>query len=491
MTLENRPNAELLALWKQGNQQAASVLTDRYMQRLTALARSRLSHKLARRLDADDIVMSAFRSFFIAARHSRIQTPDDDNLWPLLVIMTMRKLQRQVQRHKSERRDIENEVFFDDLGAWQEIVARDPSPEEAAQVSLDLESLMSRLSSFDRQILTLRLQGEDFLSIATRLNCSERTIRRAMNTIRSSLNAHFDVPSDEQPTSDLRIVTPRVDRMHKSPTMVSPSLKYRDFILQRLIGSGGFGKVYRARRSADGQIVAVKYLLRRLWRNKTAVQVLIEETQKTLSVSHAHILRYDGWGTAPSGAPFLVMEFIDGPNLAAWRHSPQFDISELISCGIQIADALAALHRAGLIHGDVAPGNILRRNPRDFVLTDFGLSRASSDTDATGFLRPMGGTPGFLAPEQLSTAFGMYSERTDIYGLGAILYFLATKQPPFTGHDEADTFSLVLSSRPPKPVPAEEEVREPLCRVIMRCLAKEPSERFASAIEVRDALQGC
>ena len=98
MAIEDGSNAELLKLWKSGNQQAAQVLVDRYMLRLTALAQSRLSRLLARRLDADDIVLSAWRSFFVAANRSRLQVPDDDNLWPLLATLTLRKLHRQAQR---------------------------------------------------------------------------------------------------------------------------------------------------------------------------------------------------------------------------------------------------------------------------------------------------------------------------------------------------------------------------------------------------------
>ena len=157
--LENAPNRELLKAWKNGDQLAAQVLVRRYMVRLTALAHSRFSDRLARRLDADDIVMPAWRSFFGAVEQSRLVVPTNDDLWPLLVTMTLRKLSRQVTRHSAERRSLtaeSNEL----VDHWQDIVSRDPTPDETAMVTDELESLMSRLTMTDREILTRRLQGE-------------------------------------------------------------------------------------------------------------------------------------------------------------------------------------------------------------------------------------------------------------------------------------------------------------------------------------------
>lgn len=509
MAIENQSNAELLAQWKSGNQLAATLLTDRYMQRLTALARSRLSRKLSRRLDADDIVLSAWRSFFIAARHSRILVPDDDNLWPLLVTMTLRKLQRQVQRHQSEKRSIGLEVPFDDTDAWQSIVSKDPTPDEAAQLTLDVESLMATLSPSEREVLTLRLQGEDFQSIATRRNCSERTVRRDIQKIRSHLIAHFGLDSMEPPASEaqlqpsdgsgnaesdsfgqpdreeyarqtLREVADAIPLRQESPT-----LRYDDYVLQKLIGRGGFGKVFRARCTLNGRIVALKYLNKRLWRNATAVRLLINETKKAQSVLHPQILHYQGWGMAPSGAPFLVMEFVDGPDLSRWINGSSFDENEVLTCGIQIAAALDTLHSSGLVHADLAPGNVLRRNAHDFVLADFGLSQSAgggnllADPMASEWM-VRGGTPGFLAPEQISGSFGKVSERTDVYGLAGLLYLLITKQAPFQGNDAAETLSMILSSHAPRSNPPDEKKMRSLYDIVMRCLAKEPAYRMTT-----------
>lgn len=127
--------------------------------------------------------------------------------------------------------------------------------------------------------------------------------------------------------------------------------------------------------------------------------------------------------------------------------------------------------------------NILRRAPQNFVLTDFGFSRSIDDGHSA-----RGGTLGFLAPEQLSSAFGTISERTDIYGFGALLYFLVTRRAPFEADDERDVIHRILSSDRPPEVAFPGMPLAKLATQARACLAKEPSERITTMEEVRSAL---
>jgi len=513
MAIEDRSNTDLLQLWKQGDQRAAQILVDRYMTRLTALARSRLSQKLSRRIDAEDVVLSAWRSFFVAARHSRLHVPDDDNLWPLLVTLAIRKLQRQAQRHQAECRSIEQEISFESADAWQEIASSEPTPEHAAQLTQDIETLMMRLDSVDREILTLRLQGEELEAIAIEVKCSERSVRRAMQRIRTQLAEYFRLLQSDSgslaqeasssaprrpaaraelpahPARSAEVLShaaksePSASDSNSFRSNLVPSFHYQDVVIEKLIGQGGFGRVYRARLKQDGRIVAVKYLSKRFWHHKAAADALIEETRKASTISHPQIIRHDGWGLAPSGAPFLIMEYVEGSDVGEWVRGPSFDPTEIITCGLQICDALVALHRAGVLHGDIAPGNVLRRNPHDFVLTDFGLSQSVGEVSTT-----RGGTLGFLAPEQVSSAFGTISERTDVYSLGALLYFLATHRPPFTGRNAPEVLSQILSSRPPASIPNDSGLSSSLIELIMTCMSKEPSQRMATMETLKHAI---
>ena len=275
----------------------------------------------------------------------------------------------------------------------------------------------------------------------------------------------------------------RSSKSHRDRSPSAPSIPYQDLKLEAMIGRGGFGRVYRAHWKTTDRSVAVKYLNKKFWHHDMAVRALIAESQKAQRIIHSHIICHHGWGQAPSGAPFLVMDLVDGPNLTDWIHDSSFDVAEVQSCATQICDSLVTLHQIGILHGDISPANILRRASHDFVLTDFGFSRSIDD----GHSAP-GGTLGFLAPEQFSSAFGTISERTDIYGFGALLYFLVTHRAPFERDDERDIIHRILSSDRPPEVAFPGMPLAKLTTLARACLAKEPSERITTMEEVRSAL---
>src|SRR5580704_2251065 len=262
---ETSSNQELLNAWRQGDQQAAELLVRRYMVRLTAMARSRLSRKLARRLDAEDAVLSAWRSFFVAAGDGRVAVPEDDNLWPLLVTLTIRKLGRQAARHTAQRRSVDEEQNFDREQSWQTVLSREPSPDEAALVADELESLMAALDRTDRELLSRRLQGQSVAAIAVAMSASERTLRRNLQRICErfiSLQGETDEPvlcsAKDNAVRDSKALLqePAAPAVATLRTRLTPTVEYHDLQLQKLIGQGGFGKVYRASRISDGTIVA-------------------------------------------------------------------------------------------------------------------------------------------------------------------------------------------------------------------------------------------
>ena len=502
--LEDSTNRELLAAWRGGNESAATVLVRRYMARLTSLANSRLSRKLARRVDAEDVVLSAWRSFFVATGRNHVDVPDDDNLWPLLVTMTIRKLARQAARHSADRRSIHVEDEQADDLDWPTIVSRDPTPVEAAMVTDEIENLMSGLSPLDREILTRRLQGEPHAAIACIVGCSERTVRRSLQRIREryadSHQSEVFLASEEngarRPNETSAPVDafvsgekqlPEIPVLPKTKQSVDESrtIRFGDVVLQQLIGQGAFGKVYRATRRADGATVAIKYLRKAFWQNAQAAEQLVREVSIVSKLSHPGIIKHFGWGQGRQGASFAMMEWVDGENLDSWLRSSRPIVSDIVQCGIAVCDALSAAHQAGVVHVDLTPANILHRRNGTFVLTDFGFSRLLSDPVKT----VSAGTPGFLAPEQLSDVFGTVSPRTDVFGIGGVLHFLVTGAPPFRGHDVAEVFARTLSSQPaPTVLDSEPASNESMAALISHCLSKEPSERPESIVEVAKQL---
>ena len=493
---DDTSNRELLAAWQRGDEQAASVLVHRYMVRLTAFARSRLSRKLSRRLDPEDAVLSAWRSFFVATGNGRLTVPGDDDIWPLLVTMTLHKLARQATHHAAQRRDLNVERNLDLQRDWQAAVARDPSPEEAAVLVDEIEFLMTALEPVDRDVLTRRLRGESQADIAKAIKSSERSVGRSLHRIRSAVsqrNSTLDQTESKEvvarPGDAAQDVAPqerRSARYREVETRPEPTIRYDDIILQKLVGQGGFGKVYRAVRRGGAKTVAVKFLKKRFWKDPRATRNLVREATRLADLAHPNIVRHHGWGRSPGGAVFVVMDWIDGMNAGEWARGAHSSVIEIIRCGIMIAGAVAAAHAVGIIHGDLTPANILRRREGDFLLTDFGFAHSLDDPAPSD----LGGTPGFLAPEQVSDAFGQVTERTDVYGVGGLLHALLTGQPPMTGRDLPDVLANVLSSRSPlaASIHASGVPRE-LDQLLLRCLSKEPRDRPSSAAEVGDSLQ--
>jgi len=183
----------LLERFRDGDEMAAEALFSRYFQRLTLLARSRLSPRLARRTDPEDIVMSVYRSFFTQAREGRYTLRRGGDLWRLLSSITRYKLLHQARDQNAFRRSIDVELPLDQVEEWRFLERqREPSPEEAAALADELERVLAQLSALGRRVLELRLQGAQLAEIAEDTGRSERTIRRALGQIRELLAERLD-----------------------------------------------------------------------------------------------------------------------------------------------------------------------------------------------------------------------------------------------------------------------------------------------------------
>jgi RNA polymerase sigma factor (sigma-70 family) len=180
-------SAELIARWRAGDEQAASALWLRYAEQLIALARTRLSRKLARHVDPEDLVLSAYRSFFVAARSDRYVLQQSGDLWRLLVAITLHKLQNQFRRHSARKRDMGQESSIEDNNNLVKLFAREPSPDEAATLTDELERLMGQIKPSARSILELCLQGYQVHEIAAATGKHEGTVRRNLQQVKEYL----------------------------------------------------------------------------------------------------------------------------------------------------------------------------------------------------------------------------------------------------------------------------------------------------------------
>lgn len=183
---EERTDKSLLHLWRGGDEQAAQQLFNRYVERLVALARRRISERLAGRVDAEDVVQSVFRTFFVRAREGRFTVSDPDDLCKLLARITVNKTLRQVEFHKAARRNANAETAQGSAenDRLLEVLDQEPTPEAANEFLDQLEKLMGQLGPDERQILELRIQGYASEEIAAKLGTYDRKVRRVMERIR-------------------------------------------------------------------------------------------------------------------------------------------------------------------------------------------------------------------------------------------------------------------------------------------------------------------
>jgi RNA polymerase sigma-70 factor (ECF subfamily) len=190
-------DSETIALvnrWREGDERAADDLFHRYVDRLLALARSRLSEKLAARFDPEDVVQSAYRSFFDKARSGRFTLERSGELWRLLAAITINKLHHAIERNTAGKRGIDQErggaSWLSQLNLV-DMVARDPRPSEAVALADEMELLMRDLAPLQRRMLELKLRGFTLEEIAVEVQRSERTVRRVMDQVKQILELRF------------------------------------------------------------------------------------------------------------------------------------------------------------------------------------------------------------------------------------------------------------------------------------------------------------
>jgi serine/threonine-protein kinase PknK len=253
----------------------------------------------------------------------------------------------------------------------------------------------------------------------------------------------------------------------------------------RVLGAGGFGTVYAAQEPEFGRAVAVKVLRDRV--DDDAVRrAFLRECQAMGALSgHPHIVTVHRAGTTDRGRPYIVMDLMSGGSLAERISTAPVPWPELLDIGVLLAGALETAHRRDILHLDLKPANILVSRYGEPKLGDFGISRLPGVAETSGGVRV---SPAYAAPERL--ADGATGVRTDLYGLGATLFALATGTPAFSRTGPEDLL-VMLARIAAQPVPdlRPQGVPDPVCRVIEALMAKAPADRFARAADAAVALQ--
>ncbi|MCH7871198.1 MAG: serine/threonine protein kinase [Planctomycetes bacterium] len=290
---------------------------------------------------------------------------------------------------------------------------------------------------------------------------------------------------DPELTADSAIVRPQ-QRLF-SPTEPDPRapLPFTDYVLEQHLGSGGMGKVYRATQRSLRRHVAVKALLKSRQNDPVAVEQFVREARLVGQLKHPNIVSVHGLGRFPGGGYFLVMELVEGHDLALRLRSEILPIAEAVRITVDVASAIQHAHQQGIVHCDLKPANVLLDAAQHVFVTDFGFAQLIAKTP--GQAAGVGGTAGYMAPEQLNSEVGEIGPATDIYGLGALFYSLLTRQPP-------GGLPIALASREivptiVRPRDLREDVPAEVEDICLRCLQWRPTDRYQRAADIIAALQ--
>ena len=266
--------------------------------------------------------------------------------------------------------------------------------------------------------------------------------------------------------------------------------KYR---IERILGAGGMGVVVAARHIHLDDRVAIKFLLPETLSNADAVARFGREARAAVKIKSEHVARVSDVGTLENGAPYMVMEYLEGSDLSDWLHQkgalPFDQAAEFV---LQACEAIAEAHALGIVHRDLKPANLFVVRRADGVLSvkvlDFGISKVASTTgmDMTKTSSVMG-SPLYMSPEQMQSSKDV-DPRSDIWALGVILYELLSGDSPFTANTMPELVARILSS-PPEPLRNRRpDAPVALEAVILKCLERDRQRRYQNVGEFSVAL---
>ncbi|MGH9741304.1 MAG: serine/threonine-protein kinase [Candidatus Acidiferrum sp.] len=262
---------------------------------------------------------------------------------------------------------------------------------------------------------------------------------------------------------------------------MSPALQTGRYEILENLGYGATSRVDKARDAVIGRTVALKSFLRGFGRNSE--QQFLQEAQTIGRLSHNSIAQLYDVNTDAGGAAFLVMEFVSGKNLEQLLAQSPVPFADAAVWAADIASALACAHLAGIIHGDVKPSNIRVTEDGKVKLVDFGVARFAAQVSGSDRVL---GTPAYLSPEQIEGK--KQDGRSDLFSLGIVLYETITGVRPFAGESLGDICAQILIANPVPPSKLNPAIPAAFDRIIARCLAKNPEERYQSGDDLARAL---
>jgi eukaryotic-like serine/threonine-protein kinase len=276
---------------------------------------------------------------------------------------------------------------------------------------------------------------------------------------------------------------------------LQPGDRVASYTVQRRLGAGGMGEVWRARDERLGRDVAIKLLLPHPSNAEVRLRAFQNEARAAGSLNHNNVLTVYDVGDH-GGAPYIVMECLEGEPLRARLVAGALSVDAALDVARQVAQGLGAAHARGIVHRDLKPENIFLALDGRVKILDFGLatlhdlaaSPATSLGPPAGTTAPLGaGTAGYTAPEQVRGEVA--DQRADIFALGAVLYEMLAGRRPFQADSTFGTLHAVLTLQPPDLSDTNPAIPIELSRIVRRCLARAPENRFATVTEFLSGLE--
>lgn len=270
--------------------------------------------------------------------------------------------------------------------------------------------------------------------------------------------------------------------------------KYR---VERILGAGGMGAVVEATHLGLDQRVAMKFMLPHVADREGNIERFMREARAASKLRSEHVPKVLDFGTIEHSMPYLVMELLDGCDLAAMiRPTTPLDVAEVCEIGIQACEALSEAHARGIIHRDIKPANLFVTRRADgspcLKVLDFGIAKQLSDV---GALDPQGltatdamiGSPYYMSPEQLRSARDV-DARSDIWSLGVTLYQALTRKRPYVAENLGALILCIVENPPVPPHDMRPDIPPALGNVLLKCLQRKPDDRFQNMFELASAL---
>ncbi len=273
-------------------------------------------------------------------------------------------------------------------------------------------------------------------------------------------------------------------------TVITPGSDFGPrYRIDSLLGQGGMGRVYKAYDKELDRTVAIKVVREGAISQGDALKRFKQELVLASKISHKNILRIHDMGTVGT-LRFISMAYVDGKDLQhVIKENPKMPLDRTLNFAKQIADALAAAHAEGVVHRDLKPQNLLVDKNDQIYVCDFGLAK-SFEEGAIGMTRTGAflGTPRYMSPEQVEGK--PVDNRADLYAFGLILYEMVVGDVPFTGDSTLKVMYQRIQEKPKSPKILKPDLPNWVVRIIMRCLERDPADRYQNAYEILADLQG-